>query len=500
MRTLPEQLAAVAARAQGATAVEDDAGALAYEALAERVARLHGHLRAAGVRKGDRVALWLENSSDYVVALYGCWSAGVVAVPVNAGASMREVARVLEHSGAVLLIAEAANRFVPSLRDRGDVAVLATDRNRGTPEFSWSERLGGAPTKDLQCALEDLALILYTSGTTGNPKGVMLTHENLAANTAAVVEYLELTEADRVLAILPFHYSYGNSVLHSHLSVGATLVIGPSMVYPQRVVDALRTKAISGFSGVPATFRIMVDKTDIAANPPPLRYVTQAGGAMGPALTQKLVEGLRQTTRVFVMYGQTEASARLTYLPPNRLRDKLGSVGVPLRGVEVAVVDEQRRPVRCGELGEVIVRGANVMAGYWRNPESTAAVLVDGWLRTGDSGRLDPDGFLYLEGRRSDMIKTGAHRVNPEEIEEVIAEVAGVRDVAACGVADPVLGHVVGVFVVGAASPEAERMILRHCREHLAPHKIPKKLYWRAALPRTASGKIKRYELSGETP
>jgi acyl-CoA synthetase (AMP-forming)/AMP-acid ligase II len=497
VRTLPEQLAIVTARSPGAIAVEDDVGALAYAALAERVARLHSHLRAAGLSKGDRVALWLENSSDYVVALYGCWSAGVVAVPLNSGASLREVSRVLEHSGAVLLIAAAANRSVPALRDRVGCAVLLIDREG--PESSSPERLGAASATDLHCSLEDLGLILYTSGTTGNPKGVMLTHENLAANTAGIVEYLELTEADRVLAVLPFHYSYGNSVLHSHLSVGATLVIGPSMVYPQRVVDALRAKAISGFSGVPATFRILVDRTDIAVNPPLLRYVTQAGGAMGAALTQKLVAALHPTTRTFVMYGQTEASARLTYLPPDRLREKLGSVGVPLRGVEIAIVDEQGRRVRCGESGEVIVRGPNVMAGYWRNPESTTAVLVDGWLRTGDSGRLDADGFLYLDGRRTDMIKTGAHRVNPEEIEEVIIEVEGVTEVAACGVADAVLGQVVGVFVVGAASAEAERAILRHCREHLAPHKIPKKVYWRTSLPRTASGKIKRYELSEET-
>jgi acyl-CoA synthetase (AMP-forming)/AMP-acid ligase II len=497
VRTLPEQLVTVCARDPKATAVVDAAGALSYEDLAERVARLHGHLRATGLQRGDRVALWLENSSDYVVALYGCWCAGVVAVPVNAAASMREVTRVLEHSGAALLMADGANRFLSSLRDRG-IAVMAAGGKREAAESSWSDGLAGAPARDVSCRPEDLALILYTSGTTGNPKGVMLTHENLAANTAAIVEYLEMTQADRVLAILPFHYSYGNSVLHSHLSAGATLVIGPSMMYPQRVVDALRTEAISGFSGVPATFRILLDKTDLAANPPPLRYVTQAGGAMGPALTQKLVEGLRPATRLFVMYGQTEASARLTYLPPDRLRDKLGSVGIPLRGVEIAVVDEQRRQVQRGEAGEVIARGANVMAGYWHNPESTAAVLVGGWLRTGDFGRLDGDGFLYLEGRRSDMIKTGAHRVNPEEIEEVVAEIAGVNEVAACGLPDPVLGQVVGVFVVGAAGPDAERLILRHCREHLAPHKIPKKVYWRTSLPRTASGKIKRHELNGE--
>jgi acyl-CoA synthetase (AMP-forming)/AMP-acid ligase II len=226
-----------------------------------------------------------------------------------------------------------------------------------------------------------------------------------------------------------------------------------------------------------------------------LRYLTQAGGPMSAVLTRRLRAALPRA-RLFVMYGQTEATSRLTWLPPERLDEKLGSVGIPVNGVSLRIAREDGDDAATGEVGEVQVRGANVMRGYWNNPDASAAVLRDGWLRTGDMGHLDGDGYLWLVGRRSDMIKTGAHRVHPVDIEEVIAEVPGVAEVAVIGVDDDVLGQVIKAFVVAPGlPPRSENMIKAYCRERLASYKIPRDIAFVSALPRTASGKVRRAAL-----
>jgi long-chain acyl-CoA synthetase len=501
--TLCERLVFNATRAPDSVAIETEGSRLTYLQLARAVLTAAGQLRRRGISRGDRVALLLENSAEYVTALYACWAIGALAVPLNSGASVREARRAIEHAGASLVLGESANKSLEALAREAKLNLVTIDRKSAASspnpaDESWESLTSGTPLDGPDCHMEDGALILYTSGTTGNPKGVLLTHRNLAANTAAIVAYLELTAADSILATLPFHYSYGNSVLHTHLYGGAKIVFGASMVYPQKLAESIRQSGVTGLSGVAATFSLLLEKSDWDSDIPRLRYVTQAGGPMGPAFTERLLASLRPETRLFVMYGQTEASARLTWLPPERLRTKLGSVGVPVAGVELTVVDDELKPVAAAVEGEVLVRGDNVMAGYWRSPEQTEQVLRSGWLRTGDVGYLDDDGYLYLRGRRSDMIKTGAHRVSPEEIEEVILELPEVAEVAACGVHDSLLGQVINVVIVGPASVECERRILRHCREQLALHKVPRKVHWRSSLPRTASGKVKRFELVAE--
>jgi acyl-CoA synthetase (AMP-forming)/AMP-acid ligase II len=226
-----------------------------------------------------------------------------------------------------------------------------------------------------------------------------------------------------------------------------------------------------------------------------IRYLTQAGGAMSPALTQKLREAMPQAS-LFVMYGQTEATARLTYLPPERLEQKLGSVGVPLSGVRIEIRGEDGAALPVGAVGEVWVNGPNVMLGYWRNQAATAEVKRDGWLKTGDMGRLDDEGFLYLVGRRSDMIKSGAHRIYPQDIEEVIAELPQVQEAAVVGVEDDLLGQAIRAYVVPAGSESLTPMqVQAHCKARLANYKVPKSVEIVTSLPRTASGKVRRAEL-----
>jgi acyl-CoA synthetase (AMP-forming)/AMP-acid ligase II len=325
----------------------------------------------------------------------------------------------------------------------------------------------------------------------------VLSHRNLASNSTAICEYLQLTEQDSVVCVLPFHYSYGSSVLHTHLQVGGRIVLEKNLVYPHAVVETLARERATGFAGVPPTFALLLSRVPLANyDLSALRYLTQAGGAMSPALTQRLREALPNVA-VFVMYGQTEATARLTYLPPRYLTMKMGSVGVPVSGVNIQIRTEDGEVAAAGTVGEIWVSGPNVMLGYWSNPAATAEVLRDGWLKTGDMGRVDDEGFLFIVGRRSDMIKAGAHRVHPRDIEDVIVEIEDVEEAVAIGVDDETLGQTICAFVVPSSGATLTGMqVQAHCRERLANYKVPKRVEIVASLPRTASGKVRRTELA----
>jgi acyl-CoA synthetase (AMP-forming)/AMP-acid ligase II len=285
-------------------------------------------------------------------------------------------------------------------------------------------------------------------------------------------------------------------VLHTHIQTGGRIVIERNLVYPHAVVETLAREKATGFAGVPSTYALLLARVKLGDyDLSQLRYVTQAGGAMSPSLIQRLKAAL-PNTRLFVMYGQTEATARLTYLPPEKLEGKIGSVGIAVPGVSLEIRDEQGSALERGDVGEIWVHGPNVMLGYWRNEAATSQVKCDGWLKTGDMGKLDSDGYLYLAGRRSDMIKAGAHRIHPQDIEDVIAELEVVQEVAVVGIDDELLGQVIKAFVVAreGVAPSALQ-IQAHCRARLANYKVPKSVEFVASLPRTASGKIRRTEL-----
>jgi acyl-CoA synthetase (AMP-forming)/AMP-acid ligase II len=255
-------------------------------------------------------------------------------------------------------------------------------------------------------------------------------------------------------------------------------------------------EGVSGFSGVPSTFALLLSRVNVAdydlSN---LRYITQAGGAMAPALADRLINALPHT-ELFIMYGQTEASARLTYLPPAMLEKKRGSIGIAIPNTTIEVRNKAGEISAPGETGEICAHGDNIMKGYWKDKERTAEVLKGGWLYTGDLAHTDNDGYLYIDGRSSDMIKSGANRISPKEIEEVIQELEEVHEVAVVGIPDDLLGEVIKAYVVPKKASELEkRTIQRHCKGNLAVYKIPKFIEFIEELPKTASGKIKKFLL-----
>jgi len=479
-------------------AIQQEDRAVTYAELLDLAQKIAASLRSGGLEPGDRAALILPNGPEFVAAYYGALMAGAVVVPLSSGAKAGEIG---------VWLADCTPSWV--LMHRSDPEVVrVVETLQCAPQIvfadqDWSAVYGCQISNPQDCdprikAQSDTpACILYTSGTTGHPKGVVLTHGNLAENAASIVECLRLTHEDSIVNVLPFCYSYGSSVLHSHLRAGGRIVIEPNFVYPHEVVKTLSTQRTSGFAGVPSTFALLMSRVNLRDyDLSSLRYVTQAGGAMSPALTRRLCNAL-PFTEVIIMYGQTEATARLTFLPARRLADKLGSVGVAIPGVKIQIRDEFGGPVPTNQAGEVWAHGPGTMAGYWRDEVATAAVKQDGWLKTGDVGRLDEEGYLYLVGRRSDMIKVGANRVHPQDIEDVIAELPQVQEVAVVGIDDEMLGESIKAYVVPvAATRMTQREVQAHCRTRLANHKIPKIVEFVLALPKTATGKIRRVELS----
>lgn len=494
-------------------AVIQGQGRISYLELEQNIAKIASFLLRNSILKGDRVGILCKNSAAYMAAYIGIQRAGGISVDINFQDSPHEIKTIINHCAISVLIVEhtyapvaaEAIRDTPSVRMMIEIEKLSGGSPAVTAKLpsqvqyaTWGEIQGEVIGNDVPPVLTgtDVASIVYTSGTTGNPKGVMLSHDNYLANARSIIEYLRLTEQDKVMVVLPFCYSYGKSLLTTHLMAGGTLVLENSFMYPNAVFDKMVEEGVTGFAGVPSTFAIMLNRSNIRnyqfSN---LRYVTQAGGAMSPQHAREL-SVILPNTKVYIMYGQTEATARLTYLEPEDLLKRPGSIGKAIPGVEIDVIGVEGKSVGDGQEGEIVALGKNIMVGYWNDPEQTSKVLKEGRLFTGDIGRKDEDGYLYIVGRRSDMIKSGAHRISPKEIEEVILEMQEVHEVGVVSVPDEILGEAIrAVIVLKEGYEQDAKKVQRHCQTKLASFKIPKDVIFTDELPKTSSGKIRKFLL-----
>lgn len=337
------------------------------------------------------------------------------------------------------------------------------------------------------------AEIIFTSGSTGIPKGVMISHKNLIANTESIITYLKLSSEDRMLVVLPFYYCYGLSLLHTHLRVGGSIVLNNSFIFLGGIIKDLLEQRCTGFAGVPSHFQILLRKSDNFKTTkfPDLKYVTQAGGKLAPIFIDEFRKSHPEITFI-VMYGQTEATARLSYLPPELYEEKKGSMGKGIPGVELRVINEKGKDIKPGDIGEVIARGDNIMLGYFGDEEGTRKTLRDGWLYTGDLGTVDKDGYIFLTARKKEIIKVGGKRISPKEVEAVILELPEVVDCTIDGIEDELLGEALKATIVLRTNNGKETMedrIRQHCSRHLALYKIPQVFELKEQLVISATGK-----------
>ena len=456
-----------------AIALRLDDQTFTYAKVAEASARVAGLLAAQGVAAGDRVAVMLPNVPEFAFVYYGVLRAGAVVVPMNPLFKAREVAYYLADSGAKVVFASpsAAPEVATALAAGATASMVVVDR-----------------------AVEDTAVILYTSGTTGRPKGAELTHGNLVRNVEVTQsDLVQLTSDDVVFGGLPLFHSFGQTVtLNSSMAQGATLVLLPRFD-AATAAGLLAAHGATVFAGVPTMYAVLLGLTDPPALPQ-LR-VCVSGGAALP------VEVLRRFEKTFGAevlegYGLSETSPVASFNRPGPGR-KPGSIGYPVTGVEMQVVDSTGAPLAGGEVGEIAIRGHNVMKGYWNKPDATAAVLDDdGWFRTGDLGCVDEDGFYFVVDRKKDLIIRGGFNIYPREIEEVLHEHPDVAAAAVVGIAHPSFGEEVGAAVVlrpGAGVTEAE--LRGFVKAQVAAYKYPRVLWFLDALPLGPTGKVLKREI-----
>lgn len=478
--------------------------------FADASARLGAALAEAGVKRGDRVLVFMDNSWEAAIAIFAILEAGAVFSPINPSTKADKLAYVIDNCrpSAILTLAKLMP-VTASAIDQATVKpmVFSTAGRDGTHAegvFSLEAALAHAPTPVAHGGIDvDLAMLVYTSGSTGRPKGVMMTHRNIEAAATSITTYVENRDDDVILCVLPIAFDYGLYQLLMTVKLGATLVLEKSFAFPQAIFDKIRAEGVTGLPLVPTMAAMILQMKDLEPGfLPSVRYLTNTAAALPVPHIQRLRE-LFPGARLYSMYGLTECK-RCTYLPPAELDRRPGSVGIAIPNTEAMVVGDDGRPVAPGEVGELVIRGPHVMQGYWENPEATAERLKPGphpWekvLATGDLFRTDEEGFLYFVGRKDDIIKTRGEKVAPKEVEAVLHAHPGIAEAVVTGVPDPILGEAIAAMVVVSDPGVTARDVIRHCTLHLEDFMVPKVVEIRKDLPKTDSGKISR-RLAAET-
>jgi long-chain acyl-CoA synthetase len=475
--------------------------AITYRELDEAINRMANGLRDLGVGSGDRVALLLPNSPQFVIAYFGAMRAGAVALPLNFALRPEELTYILSDARATALVASPLLQETVMVTLAGvphlDHLIMAGECNLESCHDldALLDRSENEPP-DVTRDPEEPAVFLYTSGTTGRPKGAVLSHRNIAANAAACAEAIKVRPDDVFMCVLPMFHSFAATVcVVLPLSLGNTVVIHERFV-PANVLRSIRDDRITVFCAVPSMFAVLLRSKP--AEPVDFSHVRicVSGGAPMPL---EVMQAFETAFGVPVLegYGPTEASPVVSVNPIDGVR-KPGSVGLPLPGVTVSIFDDADREVPVGEIGEVVVRGPNVMIGYHNQPEATAEAKRGGWLHTGDMGRLDEDGYLYIVDRKKDLIISGGLNVYPREVEEVLYRHPKVEEAAVVGMPDELRGEVVRAVVALREGQQATaEEIIHFCAEHLARFKVPRVVEFMDALPKSSQGKILKRLLKG---
>ncbi len=491
------------------------------ELVSDRVADF---LSSTGLKRHDRVIIFLDNSNEAVASLYGVLKAGGTFVILNGGLKAKKLSYIVRDSGAAVIIAHMGKMqtVAAALQESPDAVriVWVGDHAAIPPSLArtstpWDEavksvhgpRKGGPAGSLLNhggCIDLDLAALIYTSGSTGEPKGVMSSHQNMISAARSIIQYLKNTPDDIILNVLPLSFDYGLYQIIMAIMFGGTVVLERSFAYPVKVLEKVVRERATGFPLVPtiAAYLLSMDnihRFDFSR----VRYMTNTAAAL-PVEHIRRLRSLFPHVALYSMYGLTECK-RVSYLPPEELDRRPSSVGKAIPNSEVSIVDEEGRRVAPGEIGELIIRGANVMRGYWNAPELTERTFRKGEfpgervLFSGDLFRQDEEGFLYFVGRKDDMIKTKGERVSPREVENVMCEMDGIAEAAVVGVPDEIFGQTIKAFVVCRTGIRlTERDILKYCADNLEPFMVPKRVVFVERFPKSPNGKIDKKSLKDD--
>ena len=460
-----------------------------FEAAVTRTARL---LAGNGVDKGDVVSLLLPNSVEYIIAYFACWQIGALAGPINSLLKAQEIEYVISNSEArALLVNSDYLQIIETIRDRLPLVITFDNEAAATSSVSETE------TPSLEISSEDEAIIIYTSGTTGKPKGCLLTHGNVIANARQISSWLGFTEADRLLTMMPlFHMNAVSVTTMSALYAGGSTVVSQKFS-ASRFWQTISDYQITSFGSVATMLSMLLttypDGVPVGLNTRQLRFA-MCGSAPVPA---EVLRRFEETFNCLVIegYGLSESTCRSTFNPPDKRR-RPGSCGIPI-GNEMRVVDEEDREVPDGELGEIVLRGENILKGYYKNDVANASAFRNGWFHTGDIGYRDADGFYYIVDRKSDMIIRGGENIYPREIDEVLYQHPDIAAAAVVGVPDELYGEEVAAVVVlkdGAKTSEQE--VIDYCKARLADFKCPKSVRFLDDIPKGPTGKLLKRELA----
>jgi long-chain acyl-CoA synthetase len=504
-RLLQDSLVAAAGTVPEKTVLVDEYGECTYADLYDRALRFACALQDAGLARGDRVALYLDNSIQCATAIYGVLLAGGVFTVLNPQTKVDKLTYILNDSEATFLVSEshsaavatAAAAHAPTVRQ-----VYATAGAESAVDLRATIESADPQPRAVSTIPLDLAALVYTSGTTGRPKGVMLSHQAFVFAVDSIIEYLRLDSGDRILSILPLAFTYGLNQLLLTTRLGATLLLERSFTFPAKTLNRMRAERPTVFPAVPTVYVTILGLTHDEPYDS-VRCLTNAAAGLPPALHER-IRTVFPNASLFRMYGQTECQ-RVCYLDPDLIDRKPTSIGKAIPGTEATVLDDLGRPVEPGEVGVLHVRGPHVMLGYWRAPELTAHALREGpfpgerMLCTHDHFTVDADGDLYFVDRSDDVIKTRGEKVSSVEVENTLHDIPGVRLAAVVGVPDPLLGQAIRAYIVPNEGIELEEQaVIRFCRGRLENFMVPQEIVIVDELPRTESGKVRKKSLRRE--